>query len=37
MDNVDRMHEREPIGIFVGLQGGFMHQAANGKVRHQQT
>ena len=36
LDNVDRMHEREPIGIFVGLQGGFMHQAANGKVRHQQ-
>jgi hypothetical protein len=37
LDKVDRMHEREPIGIFVGPQGGVMHQAANGKVRHQQT
>ena len=37
LDMVDRMYEREPIGIFVGLQGRFMHQAANGEVRHQQT
>ncbi len=37
MDNVDSVHEREPIGIFIGLQRGFMHQAANGEVRHQQT
>jgi hypothetical protein len=37
LDNVDRVHEREPIGIFVGLQRGFMHEATNGEVRHQQT
>jgi len=28
------MHERESVGIFVGLQSGFMHEAANGEVRH---
>jgi hypothetical protein len=31
------MHERKSIGIFVGLQRGFMHETANGEVRHQQT
>ena len=29
--------EGEPVGIFIGFQGGFMHQAADGVVRHQQT
>jgi hypothetical protein len=29
--------ERKPVGIFIGLQGSLMHQAADGKVRHQQT
>ena len=31
------VEERKPVGIFIGLQGGFVHQAANGKMRHQQT
>jgi hypothetical protein len=31
------MDERKPVWVFVGLQGGFVHQAANGKVRHQQA
>jgi hypothetical protein len=34
---VDSVHEREPIGIFVGLQRGFMHETANGEVCHQQS
>jgi len=29
--------ERKPVGILIGLQGGFVHQAADGKMRHQQT
>jgi len=37
LDNVYGVHERKPVGIFIGLQGGFMHHAADGKVRHQQT
>ncbi len=24
-------------GVFIGLQGGFVHQAADGKMRHQQA
>ena len=31
------MDERKPVGIFIGLQSGFVHQAADGKMRHQQT
>jgi hypothetical protein len=31
------VEERELVGVFIGLQGSFMHQAANGEVRHQQT
>ena len=31
------MDERKPVWVFVGLQGGFVHQTANGKVRHQQA
>ena len=28
------MREREVVGIFVGFQRGFMHQATNGEVSH---
>jgi len=28
LDNVDSVHEGEPIGILVGLQRGFMHEAS---------
>ena len=31
------MQEREAVGIFVGLQGGLMHEAANREVGHQQA
>jgi len=31
------MDEGQPIRIFISLQGGFVHQAADGKMRHQQT
>ena len=29
--------ERKPVRIFIGLQSGFVHQTADGKMRHQQT
>jgi hypothetical protein len=29
--------ERKPVGIFIGLQRSFVHQAADGKMRHHQT
>jgi hypothetical protein len=29
--------ERKPVGIFIGLQSGFVHQAADGKMCHEQT
>src|SRR3954470_7069943 len=29
--------QREPVGIFVGPQRGFVHQTTNGKVCHQQA
>ena len=32
-----RMKKGKPVGIFVCLQGSFVHEAANGKVRHEQT
>ena len=31
------MKEGEPVGVFVGLQRGFVHQSADGKVCHQQA
>jgi hypothetical protein len=31
------MQEREPVGIFVGFESGFMHQAADGVVGHEQS
>jgi len=31
------MQEREPVGIFVGFESGFMHQAADGVVGHEQA
>ena len=37
LDNPYGMEEREPVGIFIGLQCGFVHQAADGIVRQQQT
>jgi hypothetical protein len=30
------MQERDSVGIFIGAQRRFMHQTADGKVRHQQ-
>jgi hypothetical protein len=31
------MEEGKPVGIFIGLQGSFVHQAADSEMRHQQT
>ena len=31
------MREGEPVGIFIGLQGGFVHQPAHGEMCQQQT
>jgi len=31
------MQEGEPIGIFVGFESGFMHQATDGIVGHEQA
>jgi hypothetical protein len=28
------MEERKFVGVLVGLEGGFVHQSANGEVRH---
>ena len=28
------MEEREFVGVLVGLEGGFVHQSANGEVGH---
>ena len=33
----DGVEDREPVGIFVGLQRRFVHQAASGKMRRQQA
>jgi hypothetical protein len=33
-DDADRIEERKFVGVLVGLEGGFVHQSANGKVRH---
>ena len=30
------MQEGEAVGVLVGLEGGFVHQAANGEMCHQQ-
>jgi hypothetical protein len=37
LDDPDGVYEREAIGILVGWQRSFMHEATNRKVRHQQT
>lgn len=37
LDHAHRMEERKPVGVCIGLQSGFVHQAADRKVRHQQT
>ncbi len=31
------MEKGQPVGILVGAQGGFVHETADGEVRHQQT
>ena len=31
------MKEREPVGIFVSLESGLMHQAADGEVGHHEA
>ena len=31
------MKEGKPVGIFVSLQRGFVHQTANGEVGHHET
>ena len=37
LDNSYGVEERKPVGIFIGLQCCFVHQAADRIVRHQQT
>jgi hypothetical protein len=37
LDHADRVKEGKPVGVFVGLQGSFVHQAADGEVRHEQA
>ena len=34
-NDADRVQERQPVGIFVGLQGRLMHEAANSEMQHQ--
>src|SRR5271163_5193186 len=36
-DDSDRVQERQPVGILVGPQRRFMHEAANGEMRHHQA
>jgi hypothetical protein len=31
------VEKRQPVGVFISLQRSFVHQAADGKVRHKQT
>ena len=31
------MQEGEPVGVFFGFERRFMHQSADGEVRHQQA
>jgi hypothetical protein len=35
-DYPDRVEERESVGIFSLLEGRFVHEPADGKMRHQQ-
>ena len=37
LDHMHGVEEGQPVGVFIGLQRSFMHQAADGKMRHQQT
>ncbi len=37
LDHADRMQEREPVGVFIGSQGGFVHQATDSKVGQEQA
>src|SRR5271169_5710987 len=36
-DDSDRMQERQSIRVFVGSQRRFVHEAANGEMRHHQA
>jgi hypothetical protein len=31
-DHAHSVQGREPVGIFIGLEGGFVHQTADGEV-----
>ena len=31
------MQEREPVGVLVGFECGFVHQTANGEVSHHEA
>ena len=33
----DGVEEREPVWIFIGFEGGFMHDAAHGEMSHQKS
>jgi hypothetical protein len=37
LDNMHRVDEGQPVRNLIGLQGGFVHEAADSKMRHQQT
>jgi hypothetical protein len=37
LDDVHRVEQGKPVGVFVGLEGSFVYETADGKVRHQQT
>jgi len=36
-DHAHCVQEREPVGVFVSLESGFVHQATDGEVRHQES
>src|SRR5664279_287035 len=36
-NNSHGMHEREPIRVFIRLEGRFMHQAPDGEMSHQEA
>ena len=37
VNDSDRVQERQPVWVLVGLQRRFMHEAANGEVQHHQA
>jgi hypothetical protein len=36
-DDANRMEEGQSVGILIGFEGGFMDQAADREMRHQET